>query len=182
VIKKIHIFGASGSGTSTLGKALSTKFGYKHFDTDDYYWLSKPVAFTEKRDIAERQKLLYSNLAEYENWILSGSLCGWGDIFIPYFDLAVYLWIPKDIRINRLIERERQRYGSDIEPGASRYDSYRQFIEWASRYDEAGIEMRSRALHEHWISILKCPVLRLEGDLSLEGRIQAVLEKINSNI
>ena len=34
----IHIYGASGSGTSTLGRKLSEELGYKFMDTDDYFW------------------------------------------------------------------------------------------------------------------------------------------------
>ena len=33
----IHIFGASGAGTSTLGMYISKKMGYYFMDTDDYY-------------------------------------------------------------------------------------------------------------------------------------------------
>jgi len=35
----IHIYGASGSGTSTLGRKISEESGYKFLDTDDYLWL-----------------------------------------------------------------------------------------------------------------------------------------------
>lgn len=184
MINRMHIIGASGSGTSTLGKTLAENLHYMHFDTDDYFWLSKPPLFTQKREIVERQELLARDLDKYESWILTGSLCGWGDIFIHYFDLVVYLWVPKDIRINRLIERERQRYGSDIEPGGSKYENYKQFIEWASKYDEAGSDMRSRTLHEYWLSTLPCPILRIEGDFTVEERIEVILKKvsqINSN-
>lgn len=31
----IHIYGASGSGTSTLGRKISDELGYKFMDTDD---------------------------------------------------------------------------------------------------------------------------------------------------
>lgn len=34
----IHIFGASGSGTSTIGKYISVKWNYYFMDTDDYFW------------------------------------------------------------------------------------------------------------------------------------------------
>ncbi|MEC2176437.1 hypothetical protein P9G41_17400, partial [Bacillus amyloliquefaciens] len=52
---KIHILGASGVGTSTLGVALSKHLPHTHLDTDDYYWTDK---FTKKREIPERRKLL----------------------------------------------------------------------------------------------------------------------------
>ena len=33
--KHIHIFGASGSGTTTIAKAVSERLGYAHFDSDN---------------------------------------------------------------------------------------------------------------------------------------------------
>lgn len=33
----IHIYGAAGSGTTTLGKKISEVLGYKFMDTDDYF-------------------------------------------------------------------------------------------------------------------------------------------------
>ncbi len=37
---RIHITGASGSGTSTLAAALAVALGGVHLEADDYYWLS----------------------------------------------------------------------------------------------------------------------------------------------
>ncbi len=35
---RIHIFGAAGSGTSTLGSHLAREIGGCHLDADSYYW------------------------------------------------------------------------------------------------------------------------------------------------
>ena len=35
----IHIYGAAGSGTTTLGRKISEELGYKFMDTDDYFRL-----------------------------------------------------------------------------------------------------------------------------------------------
>lgn len=179
MIKRIHITGASGSGTSTLARALCEKLGYSHYDTDDYFWVPTPIRFTQKREVEERKELLTHDLESNSGWILSGSLCGWGDAFIPYFDLVVYLSLPKDIRMNRLQDREKQRYGREIEPNGSRYLLHLEFIEWASQYDEAGAQMRSKALHDIWLSGLPCPVLRIEGDKTVEERVNIVLSALN---
>jgi adenylate kinase family enzyme len=37
MLHRVHILGASGSGTTTLGMALSARFGYAQLDTDDFY-------------------------------------------------------------------------------------------------------------------------------------------------
>jgi len=45
--QKIHIFGASGSGTSSIAQAAAVKLGYQHFDSDNYYWFLTTEPFTK---------------------------------------------------------------------------------------------------------------------------------------
>ncbi|MEI4770921.1 hypothetical protein WAX74_14960 [Psychrobacillus sp. FJAT-51614] len=177
-MKKVHIFGASGSGTSTLGASLSNELLYSHLDTDDYFWGSK---YTDIREVTDRKKMLKEDLLKYENSILSGALCGWGDSVISYFDLVIFLWIPQNIRLERLHQREFQRYGDEIFAGGSKHEQYKEFIEWASLYDVAGMEVRSKTLHEHWMEHLTCPVLRIEGDYSVQERVEITLEYMRSD-
>jgi adenylate kinase family enzyme len=161
---RVHIVGASGSGTTTLGRALAGRLGCPHLDTDDFFWLPSDPPFQHVRDRSARQALLGHALARRRGWVLSGSLCGWGDVFIPQFELVVFLWVPADVRIARLRARERARYGSAIEPGAPLHDRYVRFIAWASGYDHGlDVRERCRCLHETWLAQLPCPVLRLEG-------------------
>ena len=49
--------------------------------------------------------------------MLSGSLCGWGDIYIPFFGLVVFLWIPHELRMGRLAAREVARCASGSSGG-----------------------------------------------------------------
>lgn len=77
---KIHILGAAGSGTSTLGDSLSKVLPHKHLDTDHYFWISQ---FTEQRQVIERKKMLNKDLSLYEKWILSDAVCGWGTTLNP---------------------------------------------------------------------------------------------------
>jgi hypothetical protein len=46
---RIHILGASGTGTTTLGKALADRLNCPHFDADRFYWL--PTDFIGCRQI-----------------------------------------------------------------------------------------------------------------------------------
>jgi adenylate kinase family enzyme len=112
---------------------------------------------------------------KYRQWILSGAVCGWGDELKPCFDLVIFVYTPKDVRLQRLKERELQRYGDEILPGGNKHESSKAFLEWASLYDEAGLEVRSKALHEQWMSDLACPILGLEGDHSVQERVNTVL-------
>ena len=106
MIHRIHILGASGSGTTTLGRALAARLQCPHFDTDDYFWLPTDPPYTQRRERTERAQLLMDDVTAHDSWVVSGSLCGWGDVAIPLFELVVFLSIPQDIRMARLRQRE----------------------------------------------------------------------------
>ena len=180
MIKRIHIFGASGSGTTTLAKSVAKTTGFTHFDTDDFFWIRSNPPFRTIREKIERQKLLRQALAKTDSWIISGCLCGWGDFAIPLFDLVVFLWVPPDNRIQRLETREISRFGSEIKnPEDSRYKTHKNFLEWAAAYDTGGENMRSKARHEKWIANLKMPFIRIEGTQSVEENTRVILKKIS---
>ena len=54
----IFIFGAAGSGTTTLGKKTCQELGYRLMDTDDYFWMPTEPKFTQKRPREERLKMM----------------------------------------------------------------------------------------------------------------------------
>ena len=60
--------------------------------------------------------------------MLSGSLCGWGDVAISLFELVVYLAIPHDIRMARLRQRELARFGARILSGGDMYEKSQRFL------------------------------------------------------
>lgn len=164
----IHILGASGSGTSTLGQALSRLYGYTQLDTDDYFWMPTDPKFTVKREIAERQKLMEADIINYQRCVITGSLCGWGDIFIPRFDLVIYIITSKDVRLSRLKKREYERFGDRILPGGDMYTDHVKFLAWAGQYDIGGPEMRSRVMHDAWLKQMACPVIIVDGAKPIE--------------
>ena len=86
---RIHILGASGTGTTTLGGALAEHLAVPHFDSDDFFWLPTDPPFGKPRLREERLKLLEPKLRASPAWVLSGSNRGWGDALIPLYDLVV---------------------------------------------------------------------------------------------
>ena len=177
VIDRIHILGASGSGTTTLGAALAERWEAAHLDTDNYLWEPTDPPFQRTRPQEERCTLLAAALEAHCRWTLSGSLCCWGDIFIPRFELIIFLLIPTAIRLTRLRDRERQRYGAEaLAPGGSMHATHTAFLTWAAAYDEGDKAMRSRQHHEQWLARLSCPCLRLEGPLTTAEQLTRVEE------
>ena len=175
----IHIFGASGSGTTTLGKAICDVCGYTFMDTDDYFWMPAEPPFQQKRPREERLRQMTEDLARSENAVISGSLTDWGDVLIPQFTLAVRIEMNPALRMERLIRREQARYGARIEPGGDLYRQHLAFVEWAKAYDEGGTEIRSRRKHDEWQTHLSCDLLCLDGAEPLNAnldRVRTVLE------
>ena len=177
ILNAIHIVGASGAGTSTLGQALERAYGYKWLDTDDYYWLPSDPPFVQSRPREERIALLTEDMQKYPRCVVSGSLGVWGDSFIPRFDLVVFLDTAAELRIERLQRREYQRFGDRIREGGDMYDEHIGFIEWARSYDTNSPPERCRALHEAWFKRLTCPLLRLDGSKPVDELVKQIKER-----
>src|SRR5947209_9403615 len=110
--RRVHITGASGSGTTTLGRALADALAIPHHDTDDYFWLPTAPSFQQKREAADRLRLMGEMFLPRAEWVLSGSLTDWGDPIVPLFDLVVFLIVSVESRVQRLRERETRRFGA----------------------------------------------------------------------
>lgn len=174
----IHIFGASGSGTTTIAREVCQRTGYSHFDSDDYFWLPTPQPFTVERSKEDYSRLLYQDLKPDAKWILSGSIVGWADDLMPLFDLIVFVYVPRDIRIERLKKRELERYGDRISLGGDRYEANVDFIEWAGSYDSGTQTGRNLAKHEAWLKKATCPVLSLEN-MDIHESVEKVMNTIS---
>ncbi len=175
----VHIFGASGSGTTTLAKAVSQRNGFFLSDTDDYLWAPTDPPFTTKRGIPERVRLMRRDVdAAKTGVVISGSLIGWGDPLIPCFTLAVRLHVPREIRLKRLRDRESARFGDRILPGGDMFETHRAFLEWAAAYDDNTV-IRCQKNHDAWQKTLPCPVLGLDGTLPVDTLVDAVLSELN---
>lgn len=173
MIKRVHIFGASGAGTTTLAKALTEETGYAHFDADRYLFLK----FPQLRKVPVREAMLEKDLKNTDKWVLSGALCGWGSGARPYLDLVVFLWAPTELRLARLHARQLQRHGDIItRPGSPEYKTHQIFMKWASGYDTGDFNMRSRKQQERWMDGLSCPVLRLEGENAVSVNMKVILD------
>lgn len=175
---KLHILGASCSGTTTLGEALTNHLNIPYFDSDTYFWKKTSPPFTTRRDPALRNQTLMDDIGKHDSWIIGGSLLKW-DLVLD-FDLIVFLYIPHEIRMERLKKRELERYGDIILTDPIRNKQYLDFMEWARGYDDNTTNGRTLAAHESWLAEQTCPVLEIRGDYSVEERVGMVLERLKS--
>ena len=117
--RRIHLMGASGSGVTTLGRALAGRLALPHHDSDDYFWLPTAPPYQTTRPAADRLRLMREMFLPRLDWVLSGTVTGWGDELVPLFDLVIFVTTPSELRLQRLRAREAAHFGADaVAPGA----------------------------------------------------------------
>lgn len=178
---RVHILGASGSGTTTLGRHLAAHLECPVFDADDFYWLPSDPPFRHKRTVMERLALIEPALAHHPSWVLSGSLASWEATLVPRFTHVIFLTLAPAVRLERLRAREVERYGADrlCETG-DLHPPHVEFVAWAARYDVAGPEQRSLIAHEAWLAQLPTSirVLRLDSALSPKVLVECCVQAL----
>lgn len=165
---RIHVTGASGSGTSTLAAALAVALGGVHLEADDYYWLPTSPPFTTKRNSAERLSLLLHDLRACNVAVVAGSIAEWGRELEECFDLIVFLRLDTQTRVARLQRRETERLGH-VNPA---------FLEWAAQYDEGLLPGRSLARQRAWLDARSCPVVELCSTAPVGELLAAVAQEL----
>lgn len=151
-------------------------------DTDDFLWLPSDPLYVDLRPVALRVEMLRKAMADAGSWVLSGSALGWGDELLSDLDAVVFLTVPPETRIPRLIDRERGRHGAAIAPGGNMHAQHLAFIEWARGYENPDHAGRNRAGHEAWLATLGCPVVRLDGTMPVARLVEDVLAAVTPGI
>lgn len=176
---RIQIIGAAGTGKTTLGKMLATELGVPHFDADDFFHLPTDPPFQQQRTDPEFNALLDREVASFESWVLTGGVRTWVPRAERAFSTIVFLYLPPDVRLERVLRREQERYGARIAAGGDMEESHRAFMKWAAGYDDSSAPgSNTLALHEERLRNATCPVLRLLGPLDRADAVRRVLEHV----
>ena len=175
---RIHVFGASGAGTTTLGAALAARLGIAHLDVDDFYWQLTDPPYRVKNEPAQRVVAIKAALAGANSWVLSGSLVSWGEPLVRDCTHAVFLTLDPAVRMARLLEREKARHGKRIEPGGAMHNDHVAFMAWARAYDTASGGQRCLRVHQDWLRKLPCAVLTLDSSSPTENLVSATATAI----
>ena len=177
--------GPSGSGTTTLGQALSSKLSIFHEDSDRLFWENTDPPFTTRREIHNLHRLFYT-LMNKRSFILSGDVLNWGlpkEDLLHQFSHVIYLYVPWEIREKRIREREFQRFGDRIKKNGDMHQTHEDFISWASKYESVGQVGRNQLSQKnfinHFLQINK-NVLRVESPYPINQVIDMSLLFLNN--
>jgi len=178
---KVYIFGAAGSGTTTQGIDLANKLDIPFFDSDLYFWEDTEIPFMIRRKPELRNEMLETAVHHLESYVIGGgSLPNWDHGWLQTFDFAVFLYIPQKLRLERLQQREYQRFGELLFSDAERNRQYIEFMAWCQGYDDDTARGRTLGVHKKWIHEFSCPVLQLITDLPVSQKTGIIIRHLES--
>lgn len=168
----ILICGLNGTGKSTLGKAFAEKLRFHFIDNEDLYFpkTDPTYLYAAPRTRAEVEKLLLQEIQTHENFVFSSVKGDYGEAILPFFQYAILIDVPKDIRMQRVWNRSFQKFGDRMLPGGDLYEQEERFFDLVKARPENDVE--------EWIQKLKCPVLRIDGTRAIEENVDFIMEQL----
>jgi len=170
----IIVCGLNGCGKSTLGRALAEKLGFYFVDNEDLYFpkTNPDYAYSSPRTRKEVENLLFNEMKEHENFVFASVKGDYGEHIYPFFQYAVLIEVPKEIRIQRVRNRSFQKFGDRMLIGGDLYEKEERFFEL--------IESRPENMVEEWIQALNCPIIRVDGTKSIEENVEFIMGKVQN--
>jgi adenylate kinase family enzyme len=171
---RILISGGPGSGCTSTAQALGKRLGLAVLDSDLFFHKPTDPPFQEQYTPEERRVLLGEDLEATPEWILSGSVATWGIASLKPSH-GVFLDTPKDVRLHRLMNRQRNQFGPRIAPGGDMQEEHESFMEWAAAYDDRSGSGRNSATDRSFLEAHCGHVLAITEDQPIEGIVSRIL-------
>lgn len=181
---RVHILGGPGAGTTTIGRAVADRINTSHFEADEFVWEKTDPPYQVRVPLEERRRRLSVLLSRVDRWVMFGSMGGWGDACRPYLDFCAFVATPTEVRLRRLRTRERARFGLQaISPGGVMHERHRDFVMMAAEYDSSHLEgRRNLCSHITWLESLTCPVVKVDGRLSIPVLVEAIISHSETEV
>ena len=132
--------------------------------TDPNYIYASP------RTREEAEKMLFHAIKVHENFVFAAVKGDYGESIYPFFQYAVLIDTPKDIRVQRVKKRSFQKFGNRMLPGGDLHEQEEKFFEFVTSRPESTVE--------EWIQLLSCPILRIDGTKPVEENVDFIINQI----
>ena len=104
-MRRILVYGVTGSGKTTLAREIGERLGIAWHSADDEIgwlpgWVERPVD-------AQRERA--AEIAAGDSWVLDTAYGRWRDLVVPRVDLIVALDYPRSVSLRRLLRRTARR-------------------------------------------------------------------------
>ncbi len=172
-MNKVIICGGNGVGKSTLGNALAEKTGWVFRDIEDYYFpkTCAEYAYAVSRTEEEVVKLLYEDLKKYDNLILAAVRGNYSKEIETMFTYAIFISVPKAIRMKRVWERSYKKFGDRMLEGGDLYEKEKSFFDM--------IEKRSDKTVTDWLDTMNIPIITVDGTRATEDSVAEIISKLS---
>ena len=192
MINGIAFLGLNGSGKSTLTHALSKQTGYFEMDVEDYYFPQQrdsrrlalennsviendqldELPFSNPRTKNEVQTAIMESIKAHPRFIISGVTMNWCDEILSRIDIAFWIQTPLEERLKRIQGREEKRFGLRVLDGGDMFEQQIEFREM--------VKNRNLKEVEECAMKLVCPVIVIDGTLSVIHNLEKITNYINS--
>jgi len=142
-MKKIIIFGNSGSGKSTMAKKLCSEFTLAHLDLDTLAWLPKTPP--KRNPLADSQKEILNFIKDNDGWVIEGCYSDLIQMAIEDSNELIFMNLPVELCI--LNAKNRPWEPHKYESKEAQDKNLKMLIEWISQYSERD-DTFSKAAHE----------------------------------
>ena len=156
----IIIMGLNGSGKSTICHELAVLLNYRYMDVEDYYFLDSEIPYSKSRTHEEATQLILNDIKIYHNYVLSSVGCNWGFEIASTYKLAILLYAPLQVRLERIKQREINRFGNRVLAGGDMYESQKRFHDMVASRSAEDIKQQAYSL--------TCPVLEINATLPVK--------------
>ena len=157
-LRGIIVFGANGSGKTTLGRELARILNFKHMDIEEYYFEKSEIPYTIVRSREDCLSLMLADIERHRSFVLSSVDGDFGDTIPQFYELAVYMSAPHELRMERIKKRAYDQYGKRVLKGGDMYEQEQKFFDF--------VTSRPLSKIEHWTKTLACPVIPIDGTIN----------------
>ena len=165
----IIVFGANGVGKTTLGRELARILSFRHMDIEEYYFEKAEIPYTKLRTREECERLMLADVRKYRKFVISTVVGNLGDTIPQFYELAVHISVPYDLRMERVKRRSFEQYGSRILEGGDMYEKEQKFFDF--------VASRTLTQIDEWAKTLACPVIRVDGTTDWRYNALGVVEQ-----
>ena len=167
---RIIVCGGNGAGKSTLGKALGAALGIPFMDIEDYYFAKDNTEYdyAAARTRDEVTELLLDDMKHRGDFVLSSVKGNYGTRVEDMFTHAVFINVPKEIRLQRVRERSYKQFGNRILQDGDLHEKEEKFF--------AMVESRSDDDVIAWLRTLKVPMIEVDGTQPIAKSVEDIKE------
>jgi hypothetical protein len=127
-------------------------------DIEEYYFEKSEIPYTIARSREERLRLMLADIEKYRSFVLSAADGDFGDTIPQFYELAVYLSAPLELRLERVKKRAYDQHGNRIRKGGDMHEQEQKFFDF--------VASRPLSKIDQWAETLVCPVIRIDGTMN----------------